>query len=307
MDLLQPFTGQRFRSEMSAMSWNFLMLIVAQQIPEDPDNPTIAEFDSRTLQSQFRTDGCSFAAPQFCSNVGGILRLGRLQRNTRNAGGNGRFGRRDFQWHIGNSIALDFPKANILGFSSDFAEDVTKSNWGVEFTWVEDVPASDADEYDGLANVNNYNLTISVDRPTFINFLNPNRTFFFNAQLFTQYQQGYSESFPSNGPWNFLGVVTAATGYFQDRLLVSATAVWDLQSDSGALLPQFTYRFTENFSASFGLAAFNGRVQEVEMALNQIGGDSARTGRGAYHDFAENGLAPVRDRDEVYLRIKYTF
>jgi hypothetical protein len=43
------------------------------------------------------------------------------------------------------------------------------------------------------------------------------------------------------------------------------------------------------------------------MPLNQVAGDSARTGRGAYHDFAENGLAPVRDRDEAYLRIKYTF
>jgi hypothetical protein len=304
VDLLHPFTGQRFRSELSALSWNFLMLIVAQQIPEDPSNPTIAEFNP---DAQFRTDGCSFAAPQFCNNVGGILRLGRVQRNTRNAGGNGRFGRRDFQWQIGNSLALTFPKANILGFSTDWAEDVTKSNWGVEFTWVEDIPANDADEYDGLANVNNYNLTISVDRPTFINFLNHNRTFFFNAQLFTQYVDGYSESFPANGPWNFLGVLTAATGYFQDRLLVSMTGVWDLQSDSGAFLPQFTYRFTENFSASFGLAVFNGRVQDVDMALNPVAGDSARTGDGAYRDFAENGLAPVRDRDEVFLRIKYTF
>jgi hypothetical protein len=304
VDLLHPYTGQRFRSEMAALSWNLLMLVVAQQLPEDPANPTIAEFNP---DQQFRLDGCSFAAPQLCSNVGGLLRLGRVQRNTLNAGGNGRFGRRDFQWHIGNSLVLDFPKANILGFSADFAEDLTKSNWGVEFTWVEDVPASDADEVDGLANANNYNLTVSVDRPTFINFLNANRTFFFNAQLFTQYQDGYVESFPSNGPWNFLGVLTAATGYFQDRLLVSMTGVWDVQSDSGAWLPQATYRFTENFSASFGLAAFNGRVQNVKMALNPVAGDSTRTGRGAYRDFAENGLAPVRDRDEVFLRVKYTF
>jgi hypothetical protein len=39
-----------------------------------------------------------------------------------------------------------------------------------------------------------------------------------------------------------------------------------------------------------------------------IGGDSQRrTRRHAFKDFAENGLSAVRDRDEIFLRVRYTF
>jgi hypothetical protein len=34
---------------------------------------------------------------------------------------------------------------------------------------------------------------------------------------------------------------------------------------------------------------------------------SNRVGRHAYRDFVENGLSAVRDRDEMFLRIRYTF
>jgi hypothetical protein len=32
-----------------------------------------------------------------------------------------------------------------------------------------------------------------------------------------------------------------------------------------------------------------------------------RAGRDAYRDFVENGLSAVRDRDELFLRLRYTF
>ena len=29
--------------------------------------------------------------------------------------------------------------------------------------------------------------------------------------------------------------------------------------------------------------------------------------RNAYKDFVENGLSAIRDRDEIFLRVRYTF
>jgi hypothetical protein len=139
-----------------------------------------------------------------------------------------------------------------------------------------------------------------------VNFLNANRTFFVNSQVFIQYVDGYRKSFPSNGPWNFLATLTVATGYFQDRLLPTATFVYDKRSNSGALLPQLTYRFTENFSATFGVAGFWGRVERKTMSLVPPASGN-RVTPSAYFDYVENGLSVVRDRDEAYLRIKYTF
>ena len=229
-----------------------------------------------------------------------------MQRNRIEAGGNGRYGRRDFVWHGGKDLALRYQKYNVLGLSMDFAEDFTKSNWGLEFTWEENVLVGDNDSFTGLDEVDRYNLTVSVDRPTFINFLNANRTFFINSQVFFQYVNGDGSGHTANGPWNVLGVLAVNTGYFDDRLLPSVTLVYDMKSNSGAFIPQVLYRFNAEFSASVGMAIFTGREETRDMAMSPTA-LSNRTGRHANKDFVENGISAVRDRDELFLRIRYTF
>ena len=145
-----------------------------------------------------------------------------------------------------------------------------------------------------------------MDRPTFINFLNQSRTFFFNSQWFFQYVPGYSQSFANDGPWNLLGTFTIQTGYFQDRLLPGVTWVYDFMSNSGAVLPQVTYRFTEVFSVTFGLANFWGRYQGKPFPINPLA-PSNQVHEHAYQEWVENGLGVIRDRDEVFLRLRYAF
>ena len=112
-------------------------------------------------------------------------------------------------------ITLRVPKRNVLGFAMDFAEDRTKSTWSFEGTWIEGVPFEDNDERDGTTTVDTFNLTVSVDRPTFINFLNPNRTFFINSQWFFSYLPDHRDSFTFNGPVNVL-----FTGHMRPMSLV---------------------------------------------------------------------------------------
>jgi hypothetical protein len=302
--LIHPFTGQQFRSEMAAVSWNALMgLIAFSGLGLDESERNENEF----LPSKpFRTNGCSFARPLFCDVVQSFFQISGVQRNSVRAGGNYLYGRRDFTWHGGKNIVLRYQKRNILGFSLDFAEDVTKSNIGLEFTWENDILLANNDAFDGNNEVDQYNLTISVDRPTFINFLNANRTFFINAQVFFRYVDGYEESFTSNGPWNVLAVLSINTGYFDDRLLPAMNLVYDLRSNSGAWIPQVQYRYSAEFSVTFGLAVFTGNEEARDMAISPLSLGN-RAGRHAYRDFVENGISAVRDRDEVFLRIRYTF
>jgi len=300
---VHPFTGQPWRSETAILSWNLLMALTGFSQPSDPAHPEVDEFDP---ERPFRRGACSLAQPQYCGTVADFWKPFRTKRNDIRAGGNGRFGRRDFQWHDGTPLAVRFEKRNVLGFSVDFAEDATKSNWSVEATWIEGLPYFDNDESDGLTDADTYNLVISVDRPTFVNFLNANRTFFVNSQWFVQYLDGYTRGFTANGPWNVLATLTITTGYFQDRLLPSLTAVYDFGSGSGALLPQVSYRFTSNFNATFGIALFAGRFQAKRAPLNPVASLN-RAGRHAYRDFVENGLAVIRDRDEAFLLLRYAF
>jgi hypothetical protein len=254
-----------------------------------------------------RSEHCSFITPQYCSTVQNLFFLAGLKRNTLNAGGNGAYGRRTMQWHSGGEITLFVPKRNVLGFGMDFVEDRSKSNFGVEFTWIENVPTGDANEFDNTKNTDTFNLTISVDRPTFVNFINPNRTLFINSQWFFQYRRGVKKGFGGNGPFNALATLTVFTGYFQDRLNPSVTFLHDLQSGSGGLLPSINYRFNENFSATIGMAVFYGREQRADISSNTIGPAGQEQGDWAYQFGAQNGVSIVRDRDEVFLRIRYTF
>ncbi|MAE93969.1 MAG: hypothetical protein CL910_04860 [Deltaproteobacteria bacterium] len=299
---VHPFTGQPFRAEIAIVSWNALMLAVALS---QGDEPAKALFDP---DDPFARNKCSFREPVHCAFVLGLWALSGSTRATVKAGGNGRFGRRQFQWHGGNEIVLRYEKRNVLGFSMDFAEDLTKTNWGMEFTWIEGEPGTDAEAYDGSSKLDSFNLTVSVDRPTFINFLNANRTFFFNSQWFFQYVEGYRQSHTSTGPWNMLMTLSVSTGYFQDRLLPFVTGVYDMRSNSGAFLTAIVYRFTENFSTAFGVAAFSGRFKEADAAINDVGsGVINRIGKDSEKQFFEPGLSLIRERDEIFMSLRYTF
>ncbi len=308
---------QQFASEMAAYSYNYQMLLVAfsqrasgattaERNEFDPTNP-YAVYDSTDPSTIDNRGKCSILQPQFCSSVRSLFDLSGAQRNSVRAGGNEGFGRWDFTWHSGGEAILRYTKRNVLGFSFDFAEDMTKSNWGTELTWISRQRFTNNDRTDGVEESGTINLTISVDRPTFINFLNQNRTFFFNSQWFFQYITDYDKGFTSNGPYNILGTFTIQTGYYQDRLLPGVTFVYDRRSNSGAALTSIGYRFTENFSGTVGMNFFWGRFQTTDIPIQGLSTVGAQVGRDAYTQGVENGLAVVRERDEFFMRLRYTF
>ncbi len=304
--LIHPYTCEPFRSEMAAFSYNLMILAVLFSTERGADGNDVFEPDEFDPDRPFAKNRCSLRQPQHCRAIKGLLGTAGNRRNDVLAGGNGRFGRRDFLWHGAQQLVLTYPKRNILGFSMDFAEDLSKTNWSLEFTWVEGDPFSNRNDPNGFSLIDTYNLTVSIDRPTFINFLNVNRTFFFNTQVFFSYRPEHTPAFSAEGPWNVLGVFTVFTGYFQDRLNMAATFVYDLQSRSGAILPSANYRFNQDTTLQFGMAFFYGRQDRRIQFLNpQAVGQNV--GRDAYRSFVENGLAAVRDRDEIFLRLRWTF
>ena len=295
-----PFTGQLWASEMAIASWNLLMLTAGLGAEDGAVSREVMDRNQPLAIGR-----CSMRQPQYCTFVSGLASQSRNTSSSIRAGGNGKFGRRNFVWQSIGDLALRYQKRNILGLSMDFAEDTTKSSWGVEFTWVDDSLTADNGEYDGLSKVDEYNLTLSVDRPTFINFLNANRTFLINTQLFTSYLADYREGMVRDGPWTFLWLLNASTGYFQDRFLVNAVAVLDVRSRSAAFLPNVQYRLTENFSITVGANVFTGGFSSRDMGINQFAAfDEDNLSDTVY---VENGVSPVRDLDSFFARIRYTF
>jgi hypothetical protein len=302
-------TAQIFRNEMAVFSWNFLMFLVVASCDAARGGDDLSQPDCfDPSDSAWDPNRCSLASPQYCRNVKGFFAVAGLGRDDVRAGGSKRFGRLDFIWHSGGELVLEYARRNVFGFSADFAEDVTKTNWGLEFTWFSDLPFVNNDNFLNVSDSQTLNLTISVDRPTFINFLNANRTFFINTQWFFQYLTDYQGGgFTSNGPLNVLFTVAVFTGYYQDRLNPQWVFVYDFGSRSGGLLPTLNYRFTENFSLTIGFNYFFGRGQLKSMPVRGFAPASLRAGDNRYRDGVENVLSVIRHRDEVFFRLRYTF
>ncbi len=299
--------AQIFNSELAALSFNMMQFLVTASCDVFEDD-VVGDPECFNPQDAWNPAKCSFAAPQFCGNVKGFLGVAGPNRNKVKAGGNQNFGRRDFVWDSGGELALRYAKRNVFGVSSDFSEDVTKTNWGVEFTWIGAQPYLDSSSYKtGTSDSSSLNLTVSVDRPTFINFLNANRTFFFNTQWFFQYLTNYNSGFQQNGPFNVLFTFAVFTGYYQDRLLPTMVTVYDFGSKSAGLLPSITYRFNESFSVTTGINWFMGTGQYKDMPVRAFAPTSGRAGPNAYKDGVENGLSVINRRDEAFVRLRYTF
>ena len=279
----------QFPSVMAALSYNFLQTLTVLSAATD------------------KTGQCNIAEPVTCSLVRAFFAATGTQRPDLIVGGNGLFGRRDFLWTSGSELDLQYSKHNILGFGMDFAEDRTKTNWGVEFSWTNAQNFQDNNSFSGFSTHGVQQLTISMDRPTFVNFLNPNRTFLFNTQWFFRYIDNFHDNSAMwvNGPFAMLGTFTIFTGYFQDRLIPVVTFVHDVRTTSGAALVSLTYRYSEVFSATIGVNAFYGNPQKMQIPIQQPvlqnnGGDFMT--RIKY-----DGLTSIAERNELSFTLRYTF
>jgi len=278
-----------FPSVMAALSYNFLQLLVIFSEATDT------------------TGLCNPNQPTSCTLVNAFFAATGTQRPDLLAGGNGVFGRRDFLWLSGSEIDLQYAKHNILGFSMDFAEDRTKTNWGVEFSWTNAENFQDNNSFSGFSTHGIQQLTVSVDRPTFVNFLNPNRTFLFNTQWFFRYIDNFHDNSAMfvNGPFSALATFTIFTGYFQDRLLPVVTFVHDFRTTSGAGLVSLTYRFSDVFSATIGMNAFYGRPQNILLPIQQP--VLQNNGSDFMSRIKYDGLTSIAERNELSFTLRYTF
>lgn len=300
--------AQVFRNELAAVSFNLQTFLTISSCNSSSGGDDLSVQECFDPERPWAAGRCSFSAPHYCRNVKGFLGVAGLGRNDARAGGNPNFGRRDFIWHSGGEVILDYQRRNVFGFSADFAEDVTKTNWGMEFTWIGPTPWGDNNSRSGTTASDSFNLTISVDRPTFINFLNANRTFFFNTQWFFNYIPEHGPGFTTFGdPFNVLFTFAVFTGYYQDRFLPRIVTVYDFGSRTGGFLPELQYRFTEAFSITFGVSFFIGRNEYLPMPVRGFAPNANRGGRNPYQDGVTRLLTLISRRDEAWLRLRWTF
>ncbi len=284
-------------------------------LPGDPlqnaaQHDLVSQRDEEQLAAAYPR-GFPVRSPTLCRTLNDLLISSGQTLPLVRAGGDSRYGRRDFLWHGGQELTLTWEKRNVLGFAVDFAEDRTGTSWGIEFAWTHDAHVANSSERSGISSVDPMVLSVSIDRPTFFNFLNPNRSFFLNFQFFLQYvdafKGGGSEdgNFPyAEGPWSGLATFTFFTGYFQDRLNPRATLVYEPTTHQGIVLWSLNYRWTATFSTALGVNHFFGGPEDGQRYVYPF---TLFQNSFRKEDELFRGFNAVTNRDSVELNARYTW
>ncbi len=154
---------------------------------------------------------------------------------------------------------IHFPRVNLFGASADFYVESLKSSIRVEmaYTTGEEFPNTLRPELFSDSDV--FRWVIGIDRPTFIRFLNPNRSFLFSLQVFGQHLLDHELKKTPGGTagmpdWkdNILVTLLIQGGYFSDRLTPTLLMAWDSKAHSMVVGPSISWLFSDNWSLTLG-------------------------------------------------------
>ena len=105
---------------------------------------------------------------------------------------------------------------------------------------------------------------------------------------------------------NRVAVLIGTGGETRRAIEKASGAALDVNSQSGAAIPQVTYRISSAFSVNFGVAFFWGAVKYTDMPLANLTLGNRGGGR-PYENGTYNGIGIVRERDEIFFSLRYTF
>lgn len=211
----------------------------------------------------------------------------------------------------GNLVAK-YRKVNTMGLSVDWFEPNTGFVLRSELSWTANLLTSDLSKPDVFASTNVYRWLIGVDRPTFIRWLNPNRSFFLSAQAFGTHMpdaRGGRFGISNGANDNFIFTFFVQNQYLRDQLAFMLFGVYGTTGNDGTTGGNAEYLVTNNWSVQLGATAFLGVRREHSLGpFGGFTGDGrpvSETGFGLNH--MQAGGSERNQMDEFWGRVRYRF
>ena len=154
---------------------------------------------------------------------------------------------------------IDFPRIFLLGGSADFYLDRLKSSVRLEVAWTtgEEFANSLRPRLFSESDVVRY--VVGWDRPTFIPFLNKNRSFLISAQLFGQHILDHELEDRPLGKigipdWenNWIGTLLVKGFYKSDRVSPQVIAAYDVRAQAAAVAPSLDWLISDRWRLTVG-------------------------------------------------------
>jgi hypothetical protein len=156
---------------------------------------------------------------------------------------------------------IHFPRVTLVGASADFYVDPIKSAIRVEMAHTSGEEFADTSKSALHSESDVIRWVIGWDRPTYIRWLNPNRTFLLSAQIFGQHILDHkSISHPGTGSqigfqdWKngYIGTFLFQGFFANDRILPRLILARDFRAKATVLGPAVDYLINDNLRLIFG-------------------------------------------------------
>jgi len=219
---------------------------------------------------------------------------------------------------FGGGAQIRYHKDNTLGLSADYFEPFTGVVIRVESSWTHNALLNDTDSLDWSTNNDIMQYVVGFDRPHFIKFLNPDRTFFSSFQVFETYYPG---AHSTNGGKD--GIVTGAndftftaftqTHYYRDQVIPLIFAAFGTQGTDATIGGNTEWLINDHWSATLGFDAFLGKSHQHNVGaiawLNTRTSPQTQAYSESVFGQAHMGAGGAQRNtdDEFWTRIRYRF
>ncbi|MBM4227814.1 MAG: hypothetical protein FJ164_08725 [Gammaproteobacteria bacterium] len=220
---------------------------------------------------------------------------------------------------LGGQTDIQYQRSQTLGLSFDYFESFTGTVFRVESSVTIDELVNNTRKANWVDESEVMRWSIGIDRPTWIKWLNKDRTFFLSTQLFDTWyldHEGDKHTGYYTDEHNFIWTFFFIGNYMRDRVTPLGFLVWEEASNSWVAGFNTEWKIDNHWSVKGGLHTIWGGNENfrhdsgpfstfvVPFGANGVGNNYAQHSVfGAAHE----GIGALRANDELFFQVKYQF
>ena len=220
---------------------------------------------------------------------------------------------------LGGQTDIQYEQANTTGLSFDYFESFTGTVFRVESSWTLNELVNNTRKANWTDHSDVMRWSIGIDRPTWIKWLNKDRTFFLSAQLFDTWywdHEGDKHTGYFTDEHNFISTLFFIANYFRDTVTPIGFIVWEEASNSWVAGFNTEWKMNNHWSVKGGLHTIWGGHGNFRHDAGPFDTFIVPFGANAQADsfanqsvfgVAHEGIGALRDNDELFMQLKYQF
>lgn len=217
----------------------------------------------------------------------------------------------------GGGVSMQYKQSHTPGLSFDYFEPWSGVVFRVESSWTLDELVTNTRKPNWVDTTDTMRWSIGLDRPTFIPWLNKDRTFFLSMQIFDTWYLGHDGDKHTGMAFdehNFITTFFYIGNYMRDKVKPVGFVVWEEFSNSYVFGQSVEWFIDNHWSIKTGLHMiwegdenFRHDLGPYTSFVTPRGGSNFEVFTQSALGVAREGIGALRNNDEVFFQLKYQF